>query len=211
MQAQLGWFDFVALIMVMAGIFVGRRRGMSNELLDLALWLSIVAGGALLCPGLGRWLVGSLNLPPTPSYILAYLILASGFFLVFFLLRRGVGEKLVSSDVFGGLEYYMGMTAGAIRFMCMLLAVMAILNAPQTSKDELDRKLRVQREDLGSVYFPPFAQIQQTIFFGSFTGRAVKDYLSLALIQPDPKAKRPAGENIYRTREQLVDAAAGFR
>lgn len=211
MLELLSWFDFVTVVMVAMGIWVGRRRGMSAELLDMILWLSIVAVGGLLSPAVGNWIGGTTGLSPVASHVLAYLTLASGLFLIVFLLRRWAGEKLVSSDTFGRFEYYLGMGAGVIRFLCILLASLAILNAPKTSQEELDRKLRAQREDLGSVYFPPLGQIQREIFQGSITGRTAKVHLSAMLLQPERSSGGRNRESIFRARERLVDDAAGLR
>ena len=212
MVGLLSWFDFVTVVMVALGIWVGRRRGMSAELLDVLLWIAIVVVGALLTPSLGGWLGQTVGFAPATSYILGYLTLAGTLFLLFFLIRRGFGEKLLSSDTFGSMEYYLGMGAGAIRFLCILLATLAVLHAPKTSQEELDRKLRVQQDDLGSIYFPPLGQIQRTIFRDSITGRVVKEHLDAALLEPSRSAgTRSRENNIYRARERLVDDASGVR
>jgi hypothetical protein len=167
---------------------------------------------ALLTPSLGGWLGQTVGFAPATSYILGYLTLAGTLFLLFFLIRRGFGEKLLSSDTFGSMEYYLGMGAGAIRFLCILLATLAVLHAPKTSQEELDRKLRVQQDDLGSIYFPPLGQIQRTIFQDSITGRVVKEHLDAALLEPSRSAgTRSRENNIYRARERLVDDASGVR
>jgi len=109
------------------------------------------------------------------------------------------------------MEYYLGMTAGAVRFMCMLLAVLAVLNGPRISQEELSRQLATQREDLGEIYFPPFGQIQKDIFKGSVTGRTAKQYLNAALVQPASTGRTGSGDNIFRSRERLVDEAGGLK
>ena len=38
----LSWFDLVALAVLVVGLFRGRKRGMSEELLDVFQWLLIV-------------------------------------------------------------------------------------------------------------------------------------------------------------------------
>jgi uncharacterized membrane protein required for colicin V production len=211
MVGLLSWFDFVTVIMVALGIWVGRRRGMSSELLDMLLWLAIVVVGALVTPSVGGWIGRTVGFAPATSFILGYLSLAGALFFLVFLVRRGVGEKLISSDAFGSFEYYLGMGAGVIRFLCILLATLALLHAPRISQEELDRRIKVQKEDLGSIYFPPFGQIQRGIFEGSITGRTVKEHLSVALLTPKRSAGARSGENIYRARERLVDDAGALR
>lgn len=210
MQALFSWFDLVTIVMLALGIWVGRRRGMSGQVLDLILWLVIVTAGSWLNPSMGGWIRDVMGLSPGASHILAYLVVIGGVLFFGFLIRRWVGQKLMSSDTFGNLEYYLGMVAGAVQFMCILLAVLAVLNAPKISQEELDRKLASQRNDLGEIYFPPFGQIQQSIFQRSLTGRTVKRYLSAALVQKSSAAGQPS-DNIYRSRERLVDEAGGLR
>jgi hypothetical protein len=120
------------------------------------------------------------------------------------------GEKLLGSDTFGGYEYYLGMVAGAVRFLCILLFILALLHAPQVSQAELDKQLRAQKENLGAIYVPPFGTIQRYILDGSITGRLVKQYLPAQLVCVDPSAgSGRRGETIYRTREREVDEVIG--
>ena len=121
------------------------------------------------------------GLNPTLTYITAYLLTAIGSKVFFFLVRRMTGEKLVSKAVFGNFEYYLGMGAGVARFACILLFGLALLNAKQYTKAEIKAKLEHQQDWAGSIYFPPFGVVQQTIFEESLTGRAVKQFLSAQL------------------------------
>ena len=41
-----------------------------------------------------------------------------------------LGHRMGENNFFGGGEYYLGMSSGMVRFACMLLAVLALLNAP---------------------------------------------------------------------------------
>jgi uncharacterized membrane protein required for colicin V production len=210
MQLLFNWFDFVTVIMIGVGVWVGRRRGMSTELLDLILWLAIVAVGGFMAPSIGTWILDVMGLSSTTSFILAYLTIGGGLWLVYFIIKRGAGEKLLSKDAFGGMEYYLGMLAGVIRFLCILLAAMAILHAPQISDEALEKKLAAQRRDLGEIYFPPFGQIQKSIFRYSLTGTTVKKYAPFLLLEPGGKGSRAHG-NIYQDRQQLVDEAGGLK
>ena len=211
MNTLFNWFDIVALIVLGVGVWVGRRRGMSAELLDLLLWLAIVILAAQFNPHLGKWLAGAVGFSPTVSFILAYVLVAITLYFLIFLVRRWQGDKLVSGDAFGGFEYYLGMFGGMIHFLCILIAVMAVLHAPRVSDARLQSQLKSQREWAGSIYFPPFGQTQRSIFDGSITGRLISQHLSTLLINVDPDAGRAARDNIYRDRERLVDEAGGTR
>ena len=200
------WFDLFVLVMLIVGIFVGRKRGMSLELLAVLQWLVIVFVSALACGTLGKMLADLSGLSPVLTYIAAYLLAALAVKVVFVMIKRMAGEKLVASDVFGNFEYYLGMTAGLVRFACIVLFVLALLNAKQVSKAEVDAQLKSQQEWAGSIYFPPFGVIQRAIFEGSLTGRAVKQYLPDQLINVDSApGSGVAHEGIGRRREREVN------
>ena len=199
------WFDLVAVAVLVVGFFVGRKRGMSLELLTLLQWVGIVFLGALACDPFGRMLADFSGLNPTLTYITAYLLTAIGIKVFFVLVRRMAGEKLVSKEVFGNLEYYLGMGAGVARFACILLFGLALLNAKQYTKAEIKAKLEHQQDWAGSIYFPPFGVVQQTIFEESLTGRAVKQFLSAQLINVDPSAAGSPTETIGQRRTREID------
>ena len=209
---SINWFDLATVAVVILGVMVGRKRGMSLELLAVMQWLLIIFVGAMAYDPLGRVLADVTGLGATVSFVTAYLLMAGGIMIAFVVLKRMTGEKLLGSDTFGGYEYYLGMVAGGVRFLCILLFALALLHAPQVSKAELDKQLRTQKDDLGEVYFPPFGSIRSYILDESFTGRLVQQYLPAQLIRVDSSAgSGRAGENIYRTREREVDEVIGPR
>ncbi len=199
------WFDLVAIAMLVVGFFVGRKRGMSLELLTVLQWVSIVFVGALACDPFGRMMSEYSGLNPTLTYITAYLLTAIGIKVLFVLFRRMTGEKLVTKAVFGNLEYYLGMGAGMVRFACILLFGLALLNAKQVTKKEIAAQLKYQNDWAGSIYFPPFGTIQQAVFEELLTGRAVKEFLSAQLINVDPSAAGAPTETIGQRRTREVD------
>jgi uncharacterized membrane protein required for colicin V production len=206
---NFNWFDVGALVFIVTGIFVGRKRGMSSELLTVLQWLAIVFVAALACDPFGRMLADISGFSPLFTFVAAYLLTALGIKLVFFFIKRAAGEKLVASDVFGNFEYYLGMTAGAIRFACILVFGLALLNARQVSEKELSSQINSQRESLGSIYFPPFGSVQRYVFDRSFTGRITKEYLSTQLINVDASAgSGVAHENIGQKRSREIDEAS---
>ncbi len=199
------WFDLVAVAILVVGFFAGRKRGMSLELLTLLQWLAIVFVGAMACDPFGRMMSDFSGLNPTLTYITAYLLTAIAIKFFFFLIRRMTGEKLVTQAVFGNLEYYLGMGAGVVRFACILIFGLALLNAPVVTDKELEAKLKHQQDWAGSIYFPPFGVIQRTVFNESLTGRAVKQYLSAQLINVDPSAAGTPTETIGQRRTREID------
>jgi uncharacterized membrane protein required for colicin V production len=200
------WFDLVVVAMVIAGVLVGRKRGMSLELLDLLQWLAIIFVGGLAYAPLGRALADFAGMGGMGAFLLAYLLAAVGIKLLFLLVKRMTGEKLLGSDTFGGYEYYLGMLAGGVRFLCILMFGLALMNAKQVSRAELDQQIKDQKENLGSVYFPPYGTIQRSVFQTSVCGRAAKQYLAAQLIQVDPSVGgKPRNETIYRKHQRDLD------
>jgi len=161
--------------------------------------------GAMASSPFGKMLADLSSLPPVLTYITAYLLTTVAIKLVFVMIRRMAGEKLVSGEMFGNFEYYLGMGAGLVRFACIVLFVLALLNAKQVSKAELQAQLKHQQDWAGSVYFPPFGSIQQAVFEESLSGRAVKQYLSAQLINVDSSAGGAPRENIGRRRDREIE------
>src|SRR6476660_7417322 len=123
-------FDFLFVGVLVAGIFRGRKQGMSEEFLSLLKWLMIVAVGAFAYRPVGQFLDDTCRLfSLLTCYLIAYIgliiLLVSGFAL----LKRSIGGKLLGSDIFGSAEYYLGMGSGLVRFGCILITGMALLNA----------------------------------------------------------------------------------
>jgi len=199
------WFDIFVVLMIATGVFIGRKRGLSAELLDTLQWLLIVVLSAIACDPFGRAIADSWGTSPVFSYITAYVGTAIGVKLLFWLIKKAAGQKLIGSDVFGNYEYYLGMVAGGVRFACMIVFMLAILNAQPINETELAKQLKEQNEVLGHIYFPPYATIQKAVFRGSCTGILVKEHLSSQLITIDPKAGSAyKHNNIGRAREHEV-------
>ncbi len=206
------WFDLAVIIVLGVGVMRGRSRGMSEELLDLVKWLAILVLGSLSYRPVGRALADFVHVSPSFGYVTAYLFVLIVVRFVFGSLKRMVGEKLVGSDVFGAGEYYMGMVAGAIRFACYLLASMAVLNAVYYSPEEVARSARVQQENFGDISFPTLAGLQQTVFAGSASGKAVKRYLGHQLIVATAAdANASPADTLGRRSERAVDEALGVK
>src|SRR5438046_5895575 len=93
------WFDLVVLAMLIVGIVVGRKRGMSLELLSLLQWLVIVFVGAMVAGPFGKMLADLCGISPVVTYITAYLLTAIVIKVLFVVIRRMSGEKLLSGDV----------------------------------------------------------------------------------------------------------------
>jgi len=200
------WFDLVVFVFLVVGVFRGRKRGMSEELLAIFMWLSIVLASANFYRPAGLFLVSLTGMSRMVCYIAAYLLIAIVIKLLFSFIKRSVGEKLVGSDIFGRMEYYLGMAAGMLRYACMLLMFMAFLNAKYISEAELKRVAKVQKDNFGDISFPTFGSLQQDVFKKSLVGSLTKQHLSNHLIVtgPDDGQTKAAGDGIGKRREREV-------
>ncbi len=204
------WFDLVVLAVVVVGAIVGRKKGISEELLPVFQWLAVVVVGALYYQPVGEYLAGYTSMPLLMGYLVTYLANVVGHMLLFGWFKRLVGEKLVAGDVFGNMEYYFGMAAGALRSACMLMVALAVLHSRYISPEQLASEAKAQRENFGSISFPTLGLFQQTVFQHSATGRAVKKYLNEQLIVPThPNQFAVKREGVARSRERAVDEVIG--
>jgi uncharacterized membrane protein required for colicin V production len=183
------WFDIFTAVALLAGVWRGKKRGMSEELLDLMKWLSIIVLGGLCYKPLGQFLSAYTKMPLMWAYITAYVVVFAVLQFLFGALKRAVGEKLMHADAFGKLEYYLGMLAGALRFACVLLMAMALLHAIYISDAERAATAKMQAENYGTITFPTIGSLQQDVFFASETGRFAVRYLNDQLIEAAPPGK----------------------
>ncbi len=198
-KIPINWFDFVVVIVVLLGANRGRGNGMSQELVVCIQWLAIVAACAFCYRPLGDMLAQSSPLSHLFCYLVAYVGMAMLVKGIFSLIKKSAGGKLVGSDVFGAAEFYLGMVAGAVRFTCILLAALALLNAREYTSQEVARSLAAQNELLGSNFFPDLSSVQLQVFKESFTGPYVHEYGAILLIKPTA----PEHKDIQRKKEGL--------
>jgi len=201
LQLPFNWFDLAVVTVLLLGIWRGQKNGMSGELLPLLKWLVILVVSAHSYEPLGRWIMANSPFGLLTSYIAAYLLSALGVMAVFSLGKRWLGGKLVGSDVFGRAEYYLGMGAGMLRFACVLVAALALLNARLYSDAEVRAMQRFQREMYGSNFFPTLSTLQKEVFEASWIGPQVKRYCQSLLIRPTP----PGGKDLRKARRELPE------
>ena len=103
-------------------------------------------------------------------YLIAYVVGALVIYLLFLGIKRALSGKLVGSEIFGRSEYYLGMGSGLVRFSCMLLAALALLNARYFSPTEVRAMEKFQDDVYGSNFFPTLHSLQTTVFDRSLTG-----------------------------------------
>jgi len=188
---KFDYFDIFAIGWLIIGLFWGRKRGMSQEFLPLIQWLGIVTVAGLLYEPFGSFIHHHTFFSALWSYITAYLLIATGIHLIYFCLKQVLGPKLGEKNLFGTSEFYLGMTAGAMRFGCMLLAGMALMNARIVSEAELAKTEKFQKENFSDVRFPTYGGFQQDVLFKSFLGTWTRSNLKTVLIASVAPAAKP--------------------
>ncbi len=184
-QLPINAFDFILVVVLIAGLWTGRKHGMSQELISLLKWLSILVICSLAYEPGGQFFKGLTGMfGMLTCYILVYIAVASAVVMLFALVKRALGGKLIGSDVFGPAEYYLGMGSGLVRFTCILLFVLALLNSRYYSPTEVKAMQKFQDDVYGSNFFPTMQTVQQTVFEKSITGSWIKQNLSFLLIKP---------------------------
>lgn len=201
-------FNFIDLAIVAiigVGVTRGRKRGMSEELLDVIKWVVIVFACSRLYEPLGAMLSTATVFSTLSCYVAVYALVALLIALIFSAIRRQIGAKLVGSDFFGVGEYYLGMVAGGFRYMCIILVAMAFLHARYYSPHELQEQAAAQERNFGSTFFPTFGTFQQSVFQHSFVGSHVQAYLGTLLIaSTSPEGKGLQKHEAVRAREKGV-------
>src|SRR6266850_6068406 len=175
-HSPINWFDFVVVIVLLLGVSRGRKHGMSIEVMVMFQWMAIVAVCAAVYHPLGDMLAQSSPMSHLFCYITVYIITAIGVKGFFSLIKKSAGGKLVGSSIFGRGEFYLGMVAGAVRFGCILIAGLALMNARLYTGYELDAAKAYQLDVYGSNFFPEFSSIQQQVFKESLIGGALKKH-----------------------------------
>jgi uncharacterized membrane protein required for colicin V production len=184
-QLPINIFDFVVIAMILLGIFRGRKHGMSEELLGMLKWLTILISCSVLYEPVGV-MIGSFMpmFNRLSCYLMAYVGVALIVFVLFMGIKRMLDGKLLGSDIFGRSEYYLGMGSGVVRFICILLAALALLNARYFSPTEVRAMQKYQDDVYGSDYFPTLQSVQSSVFDKSLAGPWIKENLGFLLIKP---------------------------
>jgi uncharacterized membrane protein required for colicin V production len=198
------WFD-VALVLVLAfGLFRGRKNGMSKEIFPFFQWFFVMLAAGLAYPLLTNILVNSAGLRRnTGTLILSYLVIVAVVLFVFSMIRHSLKSKTGGSSFFGGGEYYLGMISGIIRYGCIAILFLAVLNAPVYTAAEIQAQKEYNNRWFGGGeagysgdYIPSVASIQEAVFRRSFVGPYIHSFLAPVLINPQnggglPPAKAP--------------------
>ena len=178
------WFDFVIPLFLLMGALRGRKHGMSEESLYMVQWLTMFFAATFTYELLGQFLASATVFTLLFSNVAMYLTVLIVIRLFFALVKRALGGKLIGSDIFGGAEYYLGMGAGMVRFTCILMTALSLINARFVTPAEAQKADNFQIENYGKVYFPSTHALQRQVFQNSFLGRQIKEHLDFLLMKP---------------------------
>jgi hypothetical protein len=189
------WFDLVFVALLIMALYRGRHNGMTKELIPFLQWVTILLVCGLVDPILGPIFVAQLKLSQMWGFLAAYAALFVVVTIPFSIIKHKYAKDLSTSDYFKGNEYYLGMIAGVIKWMCILLVVMAVLNAPVYSQADIAAHQAYEHEVYGGGeqgfsgdYFPTIQTIQEVVLKDSATGDFVlnQPFLKKLLIQAQP-------------------------
>ncbi|HLH52610.1 MAG TPA: CvpA family protein [Verrucomicrobiae bacterium] len=186
-------FDLLLIVVLAGGIVQGRKHGISLELVSALKWVTLVLACAGFYGPAGQMIAGIGEFDLLTCYLFSYLGAALLIFLLFSILERRMGPKLAGSDIFGRGEYFLGMGSGMLRFACIMLTGLALLNAREFTPAELKNNERYQEENYGSHIFPGVHSLQVAVFERSFFGYFIRNDLGFLLINPtgaDEKAPK---------------------
>jgi uncharacterized membrane protein required for colicin V production len=186
----VNWFDFAILGLLGFGLFRGRKNGMTKEVIPTIQWICMVVTAAFTYPLVAQFFNGTCGLGQAWSGTLGYLVVAMVVWLFFSFIKKALAPRLEGSNIFGNSEYYLGMPSGMIRYGCIVLFFLALMNAPvYTAADIAATKAYNQRWYGGGMYsgnyVPDFHGVQEAVFKNSFTGPYIKDYAAIMLVQTD--------------------------
>ena len=207
------WFDLALVAVLAFGFWRGRKRGMTKELIPTLQWLAILLAASFGHIFLADWfqqqgfvrqVFGNHFNERTAALMSAYLVILFILFVIFTALKRKYNPKLEGSNFFGSNEYYWGVAASVVRYVCLILVAMALLNAPYYSPNEIAAiklyklnnfagggNVKGMEGDTGD-YIPSVYEVQDTVFKQSLIGSFIKADVSVFLINSTANAKKTA-------------------
>lgn len=201
----IGWVDLLVVTLLIIGVVRGRKRGMSEEVLDVIKWVLILGVGSLCYAPIGGILSDATPFSRLSAYLTTYLVIIAVFMVVFSFLKRQLGGKILGSDTFGNAEYYLGMCAGGVRYASMIFVAMALLHARYYSPADVKAELKYQIDTYGSNIFPGLCNFQHMVFTESMAGRLTESFLPVLLIKPTaPEDKGLSTARLIKAREKEV-------
>ena len=202
---DLGLFDVLLLIALGAGIWRGKVRGISEELLDMVQWVVVVVAAGFLYGYVGDLLVKT-GLQRLTANLGGYVLIAIVVFTLFGFIRQSVGTKLVDSDFAGSWEYRLGAAAGAVRFFCIYVVALSLLSSRYFDAAAVAAERKYQEKEVGLVLVPTWGMAQRMALYDSLTGPYLRTYLAYVLMHPVNYAKLgPDGNTLGKQQQRVLD------
>jgi hypothetical protein len=192
------FFDLALVGVLGFGFWRGRRNGMTKEILPASKWVVLVAactlgygwlGGMFVQWGVVKTVFGNTFKEETAAFVSAYLAIALVVFIIFSYIKSLFREKVDGSNAFGSGEYYLGMLSGTVRYACMVIFFLALLNAPVYSLADIKNREQFNNRWFGGGlqgysgdFIPSIDEIQAGVFKNSLLGPPIKNNLSMLLI-----------------------------
>lgn len=197
MIPAINWFDMLVVVLILLGVRQGRKVGMSGEVLGMSYWVCLVFGAGLGHVWVGVFIQSKAPLGTGYSLVIGYLLIAMLLRLIFERIKAANAEKLAKGDMFKGMEYYLGMMAGALRVACMVVVFIALLHGRFISHADRVAAARVQQDSFGAVLFPSFVLFHSAVFYESLAGRMLAAHAGWLLIPAMPPGA-PASQALGR-------------
>lgn len=186
----IGWFDLIALALVVTGALRGRKHGLSQELIPMLRWISVVVIAGLAYKPIGLFIADKTLLSQLASHISAYLGCVLFVLVSFAIIKKMAGGKPISSEKFGKSEYYLGVVAGMVTVCCILIVALSFLNARKFTSREIQARRDYEKDVYGSSFFPTLDSVQAFVFKKSFVGSSLQQYAPAILIEPTKAEKK---------------------
>lgn len=186
---RLNMFDALVLGALGWGVYQGKQQGAASTHVSVVQWMLIGFGGGAMGNLFGSFLSSILG-SPYWSQLIGYFVWIFIIMIVFaFLNSKGMGEWK-NSDWFGRLEYPLGILGGLIKYFCIILTVMSILNAKHYTPAMIKADRDWQIEEFGSTLFPSLTMLNNMIFNTSFSGPNIKRVFGWAILSSAATARR---------------------
>jgi uncharacterized membrane protein required for colicin V production len=207
--AKFNYFDVIVIVWLIIGLLRGRKRGMSQELLPTLQWLAIVIVGGMFYSSLSPLVHQYAQFGTLWSNITAYFLIAVGIHLIYLWFKQMLGTKLVEKDPFGRAEFYLGMISGVVRFACIMLVALSLMNSYVETAAELAQTEKFQKDNFSDIRFPTYGEFQKDVLFKSFTGNLVETQLSPVLLASVTTPKTQKKDSMAQKKNQEIDDILG--
>ncbi len=188
----VGWFDVLVIAFLVWGGMIGRKRGMSDELLDVLKWLLILMASAWGYMELASLVYKVGRFDNYWVHVGSYVGIIAVFKTLLTVLKQRVGKKLVGGDVFGKWEFQLGTAAGVLRHFCMVVIFVSLANSKPVSEAKVKQAEAAQKELFGDNFFPSKGRLRLDILYSSATGKMIRTRLPQQIMKPvePPNKKR---------------------